>query len=267
MNPLKWLLNNRNGKSSRRHNVMEVSDDGFQTQVIRRSYKQTVMVDYWASWCSPCRILGPVLERMAQEADSPFVLAKLDTEANPKMAARYQIRSIPAIKVFRNGQVVGEFTGLMPEHNIRKFMREINGKAAPPPRIKVPDQPAEQLRQGKLHLKKGRGVEAFVLLAGIDSEPQLQEAQLLLPLARFLFDVEDGDWPSGTAELDTHYVAAAKALTKGDAKGAVSQLQQCLKAGPAAPVSETEAVLDALFALLGDDHPVTKAHRDQVVVS
>ena len=102
-------------RTPKRMAIIDVDDRCFESQVIRRSYKSTVVVDYWAAWCVPCRQLGPILERVAEDPQSDFILAKLNTEHNKKTATRYNIRSIPAVKAFRNGQVVHEFSGALPE--------------------------------------------------------------------------------------------------------------------------------------------------------
>ena len=263
MSFLKRLFGGKQSTGPQKEYVLNVSDDDFQTQVIRRSHKETVMVDYWAAWCGPCRMLGPVLEDLAMEDESGFVLAKLDTEANPRMAARYEIRSIPAIKVFRNGQVVGEFQGLMPAHNIKKFIAKINEVAPPPPRLKVPKNPAQRLKQAKQHLKKGRGFEASVFLMHFPDGPEAEQAEKLRPLARFLCDIDDGDWPSGSKVLDGIYLDAADAIADGAPEIAISKMLEALE-DASAPKLQTKEALQGLLVMLGHQHQLTKTYSAQI---
>src|SRR3712207_9272054 len=89
--------------------VIDVSDATFQTEVIERSKQVPVVVDFWAEWCGPCRQLGPLIEREANAREGDVVLAKLDTDANQRTAMQFGIQGIPAVKAFKDGQVVDEF--------------------------------------------------------------------------------------------------------------------------------------------------------------
>ena len=87
---------------------MDVSTETFEQEVIERSQELPVVVDFWAAWCGPCRTLGPVLEHEAESRQGEFVLAKVDVDANQELAACYQVQGIPAVKAFRNGQIVAD---------------------------------------------------------------------------------------------------------------------------------------------------------------
>jgi thioredoxin len=102
---------------------MDVTDQTFQTEVIERSQREPVVVDFWAEWCGPCKMLGPVLEQATSEQG--VTLAKIDVDANQDVARTYGISGIPAVKAFRNGQVVAEFVGAQPAARVKEFLDEL----------------------------------------------------------------------------------------------------------------------------------------------
>lgn len=262
---MKWLsFGKKKKKSAAQVSVLDVTDKSFEVQVISRSYKIPVMVDFWAAWCAPCRQLGPVLERLAEEADSPFILAKLDTEHNRKMAGRYNIQSIPAVKMFRNGRIVDEFTGVLPEGLVRRFVQKTVTAPPPPLNFQGVDDPAKRLQQAQHQLKRGNGLQAFALLKDFPDSDQAEAAHALLPLARFMVDVTDGDALTGLDTLDTLYQQAAAALARRNPKKSLALLTEALAAGEEMDRPYTVGVMEALFALLGKGHKLTRQYREMV---
>jgi putative thioredoxin len=140
------------------------TEEDFEREVVERSHDVPVVVDFWADWCAPCKVLGPVLEREAEARDGRVVLAKVDVDANQELANRYDVRGIPAVKAFRNGRVVSEFTGAVPPTRVAQFFDELT-------------EPSEASRLVDELRAEGEWPE---VLAAIDEEDYDRAFELLL---------------------------------------------------------------------------------------
>ncbi len=183
---------------------MEVTDTTFETAVLERSTEVPVVVDLWAEWCGPCRVLGPVLEKVVDETGGAVELVKVDVDANPRVAATFQVQSIPAVYAIKDRKVVDSFIGALPEPAVRQFIESLNGAPSEVDRLIASGDEAS-LRQvlslepgneqavvglALLLVDKGERDEALSLLARI---PETAEVRRVAALARVGDDADDVD--------------------------------------------------------------------------
>ncbi len=105
-------------------NKIDVDDNNFEKEVVEKSEEIPVVVDFWAEWCMPCQSLGPVLEKLAKESEGKFILAKANVSQAKSKSQEYEVRSIPAVKIFKKGKVVDEFVGAIPEEQIKEWLEK-----------------------------------------------------------------------------------------------------------------------------------------------
>ncbi|WP_131768414.1 tetratricopeptide repeat protein [Candidatus Protofrankia californiensis] len=105
--------------------VVDVSEATFATEVLQRSMQTPVVVDFWAEWCGPCKQLSPILERLAEADGGRWILAKIDVDANPQLAQAAGVQGIPAVKAIIGGRIIGEFTGALPEREVRAWLDQL----------------------------------------------------------------------------------------------------------------------------------------------
>jgi putative thioredoxin len=211
---------------------MDVTESNFETAVIERSHSLPVVVDFWAEWCGPCRQLGPVLERAVANRAGKVELVKVDTDANQTLARGFGIQGIPAVKAFRDGQVVAEFVGNQSPAAVERFLDSL-----------VPSEADELLAKG----------DEQSLRRAVELEPSRADAAV--PLARMLLSRNETDEarellrrvPGSFAAdglLARIGLQSGDASTNGDSAPDLSEAFAALDAG------ETERALDLLLAAL-----------------
>ncbi len=165
---------------------MDVTTESFEREVLERSHELPVVVDFWAGWCGPCRMLGPVLEREADARAGEIVLAKLDVDENQELAVRYGIQGIPAVKAFRNGQVVAEFVGAQPPAAVARFLDELTGPSASE-RVIAELTASGELPEVVTALEQGEQGRAFELLLDAILAAEGDQRERLVELTVGLF--------------------------------------------------------------------------------
>lgn len=273
---------------------MDFELQDFGKDVIEASDSVPVVIDFWAEWCGPCRQLGPVLEKLAGEAQGKWKLVKIDTDRNPEIAAQFNIRGIPAVKMVYQSQIVAEFTGAQPEHVVKQWLEEHlpNGEAT---------ESEEIMNKVDELLKEGDRQQAASLLATVidDStapEEVVKYAMLLLPddieeaeaLIEEIEQVEKFEIEFETLETVKHlkeiaegkaapasdnkqaselYIRGAEAFFEKDFENALQSFIQSLQLDRQLDDDGARKACIACFTILSQEHPLTTKYRRRFSMS
>jgi putative thioredoxin len=208
--------------------VVDVDKTNFDAVVIEGSKEAPVLVDFWAPWCAPCRALGPVLEKLADEYAGRFTLAKINSDENPELSARYGVRGIPNVKAFVDGAVVDEFSGALPESGVRRFLSGLVPSAVD----ELRDQAADVYGQT-------RDLDQALAILQQAEERDPADEGVRVDRAALLVD-------AGRHDDAQAVIAALKPLTQMDER--VSALNAKLELAAGAAEAPSEAALNARIA-------------------
>jgi putative thioredoxin len=239
--------------------VIDVTEQDFQEQVIEKSKETPVVVDFWAEWCGPCRALGPILEKAAEKRNGQVVLAKLDTDANQRVAMEYGIQGIPAVKAFKDGEVVNEFVGVQPPPRVEAFFDSLLPSEADA-LVEAGDE--ESLRRA-IELEPARADAKIRLAILLRKRGDIGEALEVLENAKGDFSAEG---LAARIRLEREVVpgteAAFAALDSGDPQKAVDLLIEAIENDNVGDhKDDLRQVVVGILDAFGVDHPFARDAR------
>ncbi len=278
--------------------ILETTTERFEQDVMVRSHQVPVVVDFWAAWCHPCRLLSPVLEKLTREYQGAFVLVKADVDRMPDVAAAFEVQMIPAVFAIRNGQVVSYFTGVATEEQIRDWLSQLlptqteqrlveaqaleeSDPAAAEAQYRqilagTPNEIAAQIGLARCLLAQDRMEEAEKLLEPLSESGLLnregERIQAQIAVRRWAQEV--GNLSDAQAAAQAHpddpayqfHLAQAYAVAQEYEK-AMQQALELLQRDRAQWAEPCRKLMVHLFHLLGDDHPLVAPYRRKLAMA
>ncbi|NNF96159.1 MAG: thioredoxin [Halobacteria archaeon] len=277
----------------------DVTEQNFASQVIEASHQQPVLVDFWATWCGPCQSLMPILEQLAQSYQGKFLLAKVEIDSQQGLASQFGVRSVPTVKLVKNGQIVDEFTGALPESQIRTFLdkhieneseqlmqqalmlyQQGDTEAALSQMGQIlqadPDNLNNKLIYANILLREQHIDEARKWLESLPAEandnPQVQAMQAQLEFIHIVENAPDmttlqqqvADDPDNS---EARYQLSAHAILQGQFEIAFEQLLEVVKRDRQYHDDAGRKALLKLFELLGDKHELVSSYRRKLAMA
>lgn len=266
--------------------AVEVNTENFNTEVIETSYEKLVLVDFFATWCGPCQILKPMLEKLVQEYD--FVLAKVDIDQSPQLASTYGIEGVPDVRIVNQGEILPGFVGALPEAELRSLLVQLNLKSELEMGLeeihtaiarenlpqaqslleallqRYPNRPQLTLQAAQLWFDFNQIEQANQLLDQIlpAQREYYAKAQALKQLITLKAEAEH----PGTSELDGQYAQACGLTLARNYEAALAQFLEIVSSSRNYKNDAARKAMLTIFQLLGDDHALTQKYRKQLML-
>lgn len=269
------------------NDIINVNEADFEYQVVAYSQQVPVVVDFWAEWCGPCKILGPMLERLAHEAQGGFRLAKVDVDANPGLTMQFNIQSIPSVKAFVGGKMVAEFSGVMQEVKVREFLSALTPsqdglmlekafsllnmqepKSAERAFRKVlevsPGNTPAMLGLAKSLLLQGNASDGQLLLRNFPASKEYISAEKLHPVAEALTEIEDEQEVDIDDPLKAAYMNSLRLVKRGNIPAALDGLLEIMRQDKHYLNGKVRQLIIGLLELLGENDPMARQYRNEL---
>ena len=275
--------------------IIDITEANFNSHVVEASYTRPVLVDFWATWCGPCQALIPIVTKLAEEYQGQFILAKVNIDEQQQLAAQFAVRSVPTVKLVKQGQVVDEFMGALPESSIREFLdrhieresdRQLqaalalyqNGEADQAiAQIQSamqgdPENPRLPVQLLSLLLKENRVAEAESLLENLPRELRASdEIKGVETQLRFLSEAEGADLPSLQQQVQdnpkdcaTRHRLAALYIAQADYAKALEELLEIIRLDRKFEDDIGRKDMLKVFDILGDKHELVSSYRQKM---
>lgn len=267
--------------------IKAVTESDFEYEVLAYSQNTPVIVDFWAEWCKPCKMLSPLLEKLVDEANGAFRLAKVDADVNPNLVLKYGVRSIPTVLAFSQGSRISEFAGLQPEPRVREFINQIlppspasllvqkgdsllamgdleGSRQAYDEALKITENtPGALLGLIKIDLLEGNAPAARASLRVFPACKEYNEAERLLPLMKAMQDAVSDSLPADT-DLDMAFKNSMRLAVRGNLLASLDGLMDILRADKHFRRERGKEVVLGILDLMDQESDLTRGYRKEL---